>query len=84
MYNIAVRSGAFDIFRRWIVTNTPPDQRVLLLVIGFAFGALLEGERTRTAWMNRNSDVVLCCSQKGVAGFGTPGAICSALMASLG
>lgn len=45
MYNIAVRSGAFDIFRRWIVTNTPPDQRVLLLVIGFAFGALLEGKQ---------------------------------------
>ncbi|KAI7886952.1 lactate permease [Lichtheimia hyalospora FSU 10163] len=62
VYNIAVRSGAFDIFRRWIVTNTPADQRVLLLVIGFAFGALLEG----------------------VAGFGTPGAICSALMSSLG
>lgn len=60
-----MRSGAFDIFRRWIVTNTPPDQRVLLLVIGFAFGALLEGERTRTAvidvfGMNRISNVVLC------------------------
>ncbi|KAI9270354.1 lactate permease [Phascolomyces articulosus] len=62
IYNISVRSGVFDIFRRWIVTNTPPDMRVLLLVIGYAFGALLEG----------------------VAGFGTPGAICSALMVSLG
>ncbi|KAI8141185.1 lactate permease [Fennellomyces sp. T-0311] len=62
VYNMAVRSGVFDIFRRWIVTNTPPDMRVLLLVIGYAFGALLEG----------------------VAGFGTPGAICSALMVSLG
>lgn len=43
IYNIAVRSGIFDIFRRWMVTNTPPDMRVLLIVIGFCFGALLEG-----------------------------------------
>ncbi|KAI8099691.1 lactate permease [Halteromyces radiatus] len=62
IYNTAVLSGIFDLFRRWMITNTPPDQRVILLIVGFAFGALLEG----------------------VAGFGTPGAICSAMMVSLG
>ncbi|KAI8333576.1 lactate permease [Chlamydoabsidia padenii] len=62
MYNTAVLSGIFDLFRRWMITNTPPDQRVILLIVGFAFGALLEG----------------------VAGFGVPGAICSAMMVSLG
>lgn len=43
IYNVAVRSGIFDLFRRWMITNTPPDQRVILLVIGFSFGSLLEG-----------------------------------------
>ncbi|KAG0172595.1 hypothetical protein DFQ30_010121 [Apophysomyces sp. BC1015] len=62
IYNTAVRSGIFDLFRRWMITNTPPDTRIILLIIGYSFGALLEG----------------------VAGFGTPGAICSSLMVSLG
>ncbi|SAL98245.1 hypothetical protein [Absidia glauca] len=43
IYNTAVLSGIFDLFRRWMITNTPPDQRVILLIVGFAFGALLEG-----------------------------------------
>ncbi len=43
LYNIAVRSGKFDLFRRWMIYNVPPDRRILLLVIGFSFGALLEG-----------------------------------------
>ena len=43
VYNIAVRSGRFDAFRDWIVNNMPDDRRVVLVVIGFCFGALLEG-----------------------------------------
>jgi len=43
VYNIAVRSGRFDAFRDWIVANMPDDRRVVLVVIGFCFGALLEG-----------------------------------------
>ncbi|KAJ2956115.1 hypothetical protein NQZ79_g8001 [Umbelopsis isabellina] len=62
IYNVAVRSGKFELFRRWMISNTPPDKRILLLIIGYSFGALLEG----------------------VAGFGTPGAICSPLLVSLG
>ncbi|RCH97378.1 hypothetical protein CU098_010982, partial [Rhizopus stolonifer] len=62
IYNTAVESGVFSYFRRWILTYTPPDKRIILLIIGYSFGALLEG----------------------VAGFGTPGAICSSLMVSLG
>lgn len=62
LYNITVRSGKFELFRRWMVHNVPADRRILLLIIGFSFGALMEG----------------------VAGFGTPVAICSALLISLG
>jgi len=62
LYNIAVRSGKFELFRRWMVHNVPPDKRILLLVIGFSFGALMEG----------------------ISGFGTPVAICSALLIALG
>jgi len=43
LYNVAVRSGRFDAFRRWVTTHLPPDRRVVLVVIGFCFGALLEG-----------------------------------------
>ena len=43
LYNITVRTGKFDIFRRWMVHNVPPDRRILLLIIGFSFGALMEG-----------------------------------------
>ncbi|GBQ96930.1 lactate permease [Gluconacetobacter liquefaciens] len=43
LYNIAVRSGRFDAFRTWLLTNLPNDRRVVLVVIGFCFGALLEG-----------------------------------------
>ncbi|CAO3627506.1 unnamed protein product [Cunninghamella echinulata] len=61
IYNTAVISGIFDLFRRWMITSIPADQRIALLIVGFAFGALLEG----------------------VAGFGTPGAICSSILVSL-
>ncbi len=62
LYNIAVRSGKFELFRRWMVFNVPADKRILLILIGFCFGALMEG----------------------VAGFGTPVAIGSALLIALG
>jgi lactate permease len=43
LYNIAVRSGRFEAFRAWVLDNLPHDRRVVLVVIGFCFGALLEG-----------------------------------------
>jgi lactate permease len=43
VYNIAVVSGRFDAFRSWLLTNMPNDKRIVLIVIGFCFGALLEG-----------------------------------------
>jgi lactate permease len=43
LYNIAVESGRFDAFRDWVITHLPNDRRVILIVIGFCFGALLEG-----------------------------------------
>jgi len=62
LYNIAVHSGRFEAFRSWVVLHLPHDRRVILIVIGFCFGALMEG----------------------VAGFGTPVAITSALLILLG
>ena len=62
LYNICVASGRFDAFRAWMVKNLPNDRRVALVVVGFAFGCLLEG----------------------IAGFGTPIAITSALLVALG
>ena len=43
VYNIAVRSGRFDAFRNWVSNHLPNDRRIVLVVIGFCFGALLEG-----------------------------------------
>ena len=43
LYNIAVHSGRFEAFRSWMIGNLPNDRRVALVVIGFCFGALLEG-----------------------------------------
>jgi lactate permease len=43
LYNISVRSGRFDALRAWVVRHLPNDRRVVLVVIGFCFGALLEG-----------------------------------------
>jgi lactate permease len=62
LYNITVVSGRFAAFRAWMLDNLPNDRRVVLVVIGFAFGCLLEG----------------------ISGFGTPVAITSALLISLG
>lgn len=62
LYNISVRTGKFESFRRWMIHNVPADRRILMLIIGFSFGALMEG----------------------IAGFGTPVAIGSALLIGLG
>jgi lactate permease len=62
LYNIAVASGRFDAFREWVLEHLPDDRRIVLVVIGFCFGCLLEG----------------------IAGFGTPVAITSALLIMVG
>lgn len=62
LYNVAVVSGRFQDFRQWMLEHLPNDRRVVLVVVGFCFGCLLEG----------------------VAGFGTPVAITSALLIALG
>jgi lactate permease len=62
LYNVTVVSGRFQNFRDWMLDHLPNDRRVVLVVIGFCFGCLLEG----------------------VAGFGTPVAITSALLIALG
>jgi lactate permease len=43
LYNVAVESGRFDAFRVWVLNHLPNDRRIVLVVIGFCFGALLEG-----------------------------------------
>jgi lactate permease len=62
LYNIAVVSGRFEAFREWVVKHLPDDRRIVIVVIGFCFGSLLEG----------------------IAGFGTPVAITSALLILVG
>jgi lactate permease len=62
LYNVAVLSGRFDAFRNWVVDHLPNDRRIVLVVVGFCFGCLLEG----------------------IAGFGTPVAITSALLIMVG
>ncbi len=62
LYNIAVKSGRFDQFRQWMLDHLPDDRRLVLVVVAFSFGCLLEG----------------------IAGFGTPVAITSALLIGLG
>ncbi len=43
IYNLAVASGRFEAFRVWVLAHLPNDKRIVLVVIGFSFGALLEG-----------------------------------------
>jgi len=43
LYNVSVVSGRFDAFRAWMLKHLPNDRRVVLVVIGFSFGCLLEG-----------------------------------------
>lgn len=43
VYNVAVKSGRFDAFCRWLTQHLPDDRRVVLIVVGFCFSALFEG-----------------------------------------
>ncbi len=43
LYNVAVQSGRFEAFRVWVLNHLPNDRRIVMVVIGFCFGALLEG-----------------------------------------
>ena len=43
LYSVSVLSGRFEAFRVWMVRHLPNDRRVVLVVIGFSFGCLLEG-----------------------------------------
>jgi lactate permease len=43
LYNISVRAGLFSAFRDWMLEHLPRDKRIILIVIGFSFGSLLEG-----------------------------------------
>jgi lactate permease len=43
LYNVTVVSGRFQSFRDWMLDHLPNDRRVVLVVIGFCFGCLLEG-----------------------------------------
>jgi len=43
LYNVSVVSGRFDSFRAWMIEHLPNDRRIVLVVVGFSFGCLLEG-----------------------------------------
>lgn len=45
LYNVAVGSGRFDAFRSWMLANLPNDRRIVLVVVGFCFGALLRWQQ---------------------------------------
>ncbi len=61
VYDITVETGQFEVVKRTIA-GLASDRRLQLLLIGFSFGAFIEG----------------------ASGFGTPVAICSAMLIGLG
>jgi lactate permease len=61
VYDIAVGTGQFEVVKHTIA-NLAADRRIQVLLIGFSFGAFIEG----------------------AAGFGTPVAICAAMLIGLG
>ncbi len=61
LYDITVKSGDFEVLKHTIA-GLANDRRIQLLLIGFSFGAFIEG----------------------AAGFGTPIAICGAMLIGLG
>ncbi|HVT19093.1 MAG TPA: L-lactate permease [Thermoanaerobaculia bacterium] len=61
LYDITVKSGSFEVLKNRIATLAS-DRRIQLLLIGFSFGAFIEG----------------------ASGFGTPVAICGAMLIGLG
>jgi lactate permease len=61
VYDVTVKSGDFEVLKSTIA-GLASDRRIQLLLIGFSFGAFVEG----------------------AAGFGTPVAICGAMLIGLG
>ena len=61
VYDVAVETGQFEVVKHTIA-NLAADRRIQVLLIGFSFGAFIEG----------------------AAGFGTPVAICAAMLIGLG
>jgi len=61
LYDVTVKSGDFEVLKHSIA-GLASDRRIQLLLIGFSFGAFIEG----------------------AAGFGTPVAICGAMLIGLG
>src|ERR1700722_8176705 len=61
LYNVAVASGRFDAFRAWVTHHLPNDRRVVLVVIGFCFGALLEGIAGFGAPVAITSSLLIMC-----------------------
>jgi lactate permease len=61
VYDVTVKSGDFEVLKQTIA-GLASDRRIQLLLIGFSFGAFIEG----------------------AAGFGTPVAICGAMLIGLG
>jgi len=61
LYDVTVKSGDFEVLKHTIA-GLANDRRIQLLLIGFSFGAFIEG----------------------AAGFGTPVAICGAMLIGLG
>ncbi|KYP80045.1 L-lactate permease [Ferroacidibacillus organovorans] len=43
LYNISQRTGSFELFRRFMYRHATKDKRIQVLIIAFAFGALMEG-----------------------------------------
>lgn len=43
IYNTLVRTGAFDDFKRWLISQATADIRVQTMLLAWALGALLEG-----------------------------------------
>jgi lactate permease len=61
LYNVAVASGRFDAFRAWVVKHLPNDRRVVLIAMGFCFGALLEGVAGFGAPVAITSSLLIMC-----------------------
>jgi lactate permease len=61
VYDISVRTGKFEVVKDTL-SGLASDRRIQILLIGFSFGAFIEG----------------------AAGFGTPVAICAAMLIGLG
>lgn len=60
-YDITVHTGKFEVVKK-VIASLASDRRIQILLIGFSFGAFIEG----------------------ASGFGTPIAICAAMLIGLG